>query len=122
MKLNLPQHPCTNKCTEFKNEPCNHCLIMANSPELESTESDFLVGDVVCITEAWRPNTNNLYVFENVIGDTAQVSLFSSGISKTMAIAAGFCVSVKNIRHTTVAELHANRRLTEAEHALAEVP
>ncbi len=121
MKLNLPQHPCTNKCTEFKNEPCNHCLIMANLPELESTKSDFLVGDVVCITEAWRPNTNNLYVFENVIGDTAQVSLFLSGISKTMAIAAGFCVSVKNIRHATVAELHANRRLTEAEHALAEV-
>ena len=115
--LNIPKHPCTNKCSEFQ---CNHCLIMANSPELESNE-DFLVGDVVCITEAWRPNTNNLYVFENVIGDTAQVSLFTSGISKTMAIAAGFCVSVKNIRTATVAELHAKRRLTEAEHALAEV-
>ena len=121
MKLNIPNHPCTNKCTEFKNEPCNHCLIPSNSMELESTESDFLVGDVVCVTEAWRPNTNNLYVFENAVGDTAQVSLFKSGISKTMAIAAGFCVSVRNIRQATVAELHANRRLTEAEHALAEV-
>ncbi|MFC2998115.1 hypothetical protein ACFODO_23250, partial [Acinetobacter sichuanensis] len=27
----------------------------------------------------------------------------------------------KVVRHATVAEIHANRRLTEAEHALAEV-
>ena len=87
MKSNITKHPCANKCTDFKEEQCNTCLIPSNSTELELTSNDFLVGDVVCITEAWRPNANNLYVFENFIGDTAQVSLFTSGISKTMAIA-----------------------------------
>ena len=120
MKSNIPKHPCKNKCTDFKEEQCNTCLIPTNSTELES-ESDFLVGDVVCITEAWRPNSNNLYVFENAIGDSVQVSLFAHGISRAIAIAAGFCVSIENIRHATVAELQVKRRLTEAEQALAEV-
>ena len=120
MKSNIPKHPCANKCTDFKKEQCNTCLIPSNSEELES-ESDFLVGDVVCITEAWRPNANNLYVFENAIGDSVQVSLFAHGISRAIAIAAGFCVSIENIRHATVAELQVKRRLTEAEQALAEV-
>ena len=121
MKSNITKHPCANKCTDFKEEQCNTCLIPSNSTELELTSNDFLVGDVVCITEAWRPNANNLYVFENAIGDSVQVSLFAHGISRAIAIAAGFCVSIENIRHTTVAELQANRRLTEAEQALAEV-
>ena len=121
MKSNIPKHPCKNKCTDFKEEQCKTCLIPSNSTELELTSNDFLVGDVVCITEAWRPNANNLYVFENAIGDSVQVSLFAHGISRAIAIAAGFCVSIENIRHATVAELQANRRLTEAEQALAEV-
>ena len=121
MKSNIPKHPCANKCTDFKEEQCNTCLIPSNSMELELTSNDFLVGDVVCITEAWRPNANNLYVFENAIGDSVQVSLFAHGISRAIAIAAGFCVSIENIRHATVAELQVKRRLTEAEQALAEV-
>ena len=121
MKSNIPKHPCKNKCTDFKEEQCNTCLIPSNSTELELTSNDFLVGDVVCITEAWRPNANNLYVFENAIGDSVQVSLFAHGISRAIAIAAGFCVSIENIRHATVAELQVKRRLTEAEQALAEV-
>ncbi|WP_309170266.1 hypothetical protein [Acinetobacter bereziniae] len=119
-KPNLPQHPCANKCTDFKDEQCKTCLVQ-ELPSSKESDSDFLHGDVVCITEAWRPNTKNLYVFESVRGDTAQVSLFTSGISRTMAIAAGFCVSIKNIRPATTAEIQANRRLTEAEQALAEV-
>ncbi len=121
MKSNITKHPCANKCTDFKEEQCNTCLIPSNSTELELTSNDFLVGDVVCITEAWRPNANNLYVFENAIGDSVQVSLFAHGISRAIAIAAGFCVSIENIRHATVAELQVKRRLTEAEQALAEV-
>ena len=121
MKSNITKHPCANKCTDFKEEQCNTCLTPSNSTELELTSNDFLVGDVVCITEAWRPNANNLYVFENAIGDSVQVSLFAHGISRAIAIAAGFCVSIENIRHATVAELQVKRRLTEAEQALAEV-
>lgn len=25
--LNLTQHPCANKCSNFKDEQCNHCLV-----------------------------------------------------------------------------------------------
>ncbi|RYL25214.1 hypothetical protein EWP19_12965 [Acinetobacter piscicola] len=115
MKLNIPNHPCTNKCTEFKNEPCNHCLIPSNSLELESTESDFLVGDVV--------------VFKNQISTSYGDYVFPTGLFTVIALAknslafkevCGF-FDICDIRQATVAELHANRRLTEAEHALAEV-
>ncbi|MCF0265504.1 hypothetical protein KW868_13700 [Acinetobacter guillouiae] len=133
MKPNLPQHPCAGKCQRFTDEQCKTCLdqkiedrefqlgVAPDEAYVKTLVQEYLPGDVVCITEAWRPNTNNLYVFENVSGDTAQVSLFASGISRTMAIAAGFCVSIKNIRHATAAEIHANRRLTPVEQALAEV-
>ena len=36
-------HPCANKCSEFKTEQCNHCLIPGNS-EI-SNSSDFIMGD-----------------------------------------------------------------------------
>lgn len=97
MKSNLPQQPNQNN------------------------DVDFLIGDVICITEAWRPTKNNLYVFENVNGCSVQVSLYAPGLSRSMSILAGFCVDITNIRHATVAELQAKRRLSEAELALAEV-
>lgn len=25
---NISNHPCANKCTEFKEEQCNHCLVI----------------------------------------------------------------------------------------------
>ena len=40
---NLTQHPCSDKCSEFKEEQCNHCLIPGNS-EI-SNSSDFIMGD-----------------------------------------------------------------------------
>ena len=132
MKSNIPKHSCANKCTDFKEEQCKTCLVqdrnikqwydVPNHRILEQSEKyDFLTGDVVCITESWRPHMANLYVFDNVIGDTAQVSLFTSSISRAMAIAAGFCISIENIRHASVAELNAKRRLSESELAMAEV-
>ena len=36
-------HPCANKCSEFKTEQCNHCLIPGNS-EI-SNSSNFIMGD-----------------------------------------------------------------------------
>ena len=115
MSPTIPKHPCTNKCSEFKNEPCNHCLIMANSPELESTKSDFLVGDAVVLgTTALNATLkpfdgiyNILEVYENTV--CILIDFWTLTLNK------------KFIRTATVAELHANRRLTEAEHALAEV-
>lgn len=118
MKSNIPKHPCSGKCSEFKEEQCNHCLIMANSLELESTESDFLVGDVVVLSPYagdFAKSNNALYelvAFENKLKTLAILSI-KNGVEVRSGI--------EHLRHATVAELHANRRLTEAEHALAEV-
>jgi len=38
MRSNLPQHPCANKCTDFKEEQCRNCLV---------PDADFMVGDAV---------------------------------------------------------------------------
>lgn len=111
MSPTIPKHPCTNKCSAFQ---CNHCLIMANSPELESTE-DFLIGDTVVLDTAVLSATlkpfegiyNVLEVYENTV--CVLIELGTLTLNK------------KFVRHATVAELHANRRLTEAEHAVAEV-
>lgn len=115
MKLNLPQHPCTNKCTEFKNEPCNHCLIMANLPELESTKSDFLVGDVVVRIEG---NIDQLLTVTTITPHptNSKMNMIDYEGGRYFGWVREF-----NLRLATVAELHAKRRLTEAEHALAEV-
>ena len=32
MQTNLTQHPCANKCTNFKDEQCKNCLVQ--QPEL----------------------------------------------------------------------------------------
>ncbi|WP_111861373.1 hypothetical protein [Acinetobacter sp. CFCC 10889] len=117
MKSNIPKHPCANKYTEFKTEQCNHCLIMANSPELESTESDFLVGDVVVSTcDDVEPYLFTVIAIERNSGEElVHCRMFGYLIGFSCMLA------INEIRTATVAELHANRRLTEAEHALAEV-
>ena len=45
MKSNLPQHPCANKCTNFKDEQCNTCLIKGK------ILADFITGDVVVLKD-----------------------------------------------------------------------
>ena len=107
MKSNIPKHPCKNKCTDFKEEQCKTCLIPSNSMELES-ESDFAVGDVVVYSDAFMPS--DLMTVHKVQVRNDHYWLDSEQ-----------CVYKSWIRTATVAELQANRRLTEAEQALAEV-
>ena len=101
MKSNIPKHPCANKCTDFKKEQCNTCLIQI------SENQKFIKGDVVVyanhiefndlkVVEAYQPNDH--YWLEY-----------------------GQCVHESWIRPASITELNANRRLTEAEQALAEV-
>ncbi|MFW1859152.1 hypothetical protein [Acinetobacter defluvii] len=117
MKSNIPKHPCSGKCREFKEEQCNHCLVMANLPELESTESDFLVGDVVVSTcDDVEPCLFTVIAIEHNSGEElVKCRMFGCLIGFSCMLA------TNEIRHATVAELHAKRRLNEAEHALAEV-
>ena len=106
MKTNLPQHPCSGKCPEFKAEQCDHCLITADLPELNQYE--FLIDDVV--------------VFKNQLLTSYGDYVFPAGLFTVIALTknslafkevCGF-FDMCDIRHATVAELHAKRRLVEA--------
>lgn len=86
--------------------------------ELDPTESDFLVGDVVVLSPYagdFAKSNNALYelvAFENKLKTLAILSI-KNGVEVRSGI--------EHLRHATVDELHAKRRLNEAEHALAEV-
>ena len=99
MKTNLPQHPCANKCTNFKEEQCRHCLI---------SESDFITGDTVVFIDESKPG--ELMTVHKVQGN----GVLLDG-NRNFAL-------IHLIRHANVQELNAKRRLTLTEQALAEVP
>lgn len=113
MKSNISKHPCANKCTDFKEEQCNYRLIPPNSMELESTESDFLVGDVVVLTAT---GTNDVLL--EIVQHKYTNNVYRVRILKTGTYGP---IHKDQIRNATIAEIQANRRLTEAEQALAEV-
>ena len=129
--LNLSQHPCANKCSNFKEDQCNPCLVaqvekrefeLGVAPDdayvktmpLESS-SDFLAGDTVVIID--HNATNFIFTVTNVNGDFLGdwVDMVDDQNMKWIS-------GTKFIRPASVAELQAKRRLTEAEQALAEVP
>ena len=113
MKSNIPKHPCKNKCTDFKEEQCKTCLIPSNSTELESIENDFLVGDVVVLING---DDDSLYEFSKV-NTVLNTKCYITKPRKAKML----CVWIREIRPASIIELSANRRLTEAEQALAEV-
>ena len=107
MKSNLAQHPWKNKCTDFKEEQCKTCLVK------DEPQGDYVIEDMVIKTQG---DDDALFVF-------AMYSEISSGycyIGEPYA-EQGEMILLSQIRHATVAELKAKRRLTEAEQALAEV-
>lgn len=112
MKPNIPKHPCANKCTEFKDEQCKTCLVQ-ELPTLKSFDVDFLPSDVVVLTKLCRTFFSN-DLFE--VKGKATEQLWSVRSKNHLII-----VASKEIRPATTAEIQANRRLTEAEQAIAEV-
>lgn len=74
---------------------------------------DFLVGDLVVLT----PHGSKDYLLE-IIGYK-----YTNDLYRVKVISSGACgpVHKSQIRHATVAELNARRRLTDVEQALAEV-
>ena len=101
MKSNIPKHPCANKCTNFKEEQCNTCLIQI------SENQKFIKGDVV------------VYANHIEFNDLKVVDAYQS--IYLYCLECGQCVHESWIRPASIIELSANRRLTEAEQALAEV-
>lgn len=88
MKTNLPQHPCANKCSEFTEEQCGHCLI---------SESDFIAGDTVVFIDESKPG--HLMIVHKVQGK----GLLLDG-NRSFAL-------IHLVRHANVQELNAGKRL-----------
>ena len=112
MKPNIPKHPCANKCTEFKGEQCKTCLVQ-ELPSHKSFDVDFLPGDVVVLTAAGTKNELLEIIKHKYSNDLYRVKVLSSGACGP--------IYKDEIRTASIAEIQANRRLTEAEQALAEV-
>lgn len=105
MRSNLPQHPCANKCTDFKEEQCGHCLVQINCHQDDDQvmgtrtviESDFLAGDVVVFVDAAKPD------HLMTVHKAQESSVLLDGNR-------GFALN-HLIRTATTAELKAKRRL-----------
>jgi hypothetical protein len=104
MKTNLTQHPCSGKCTDFKEEQCATCLLSFES------QADFLSGDVVVLKELNLLLTTDLITLKRFDGKYWHTD---HRIGRVSGLA---------IRTATVAELNAKRRLSQIEHSIAEVP
>lgn len=108
MKTNLPQHPCSSKCSEFKTEQCNHCLITTDFIVLEN-QHEFLVGDVVVVN---KPTFNDDLLTITLILDKPHFLHPCAFVSRPDGSSDFFGFSI--LRHATVVELNAKRRLMEA--------
>ena len=124
-KTNLAQHPCANKCSNFKQEQCNHCLVtQVKKREFElglapdeayvktisveaTTCSDFVKGDTVVFVDAFMPD--HLMTVHKVQGDGILLD-----DNRKFALA-------HLIRHASTVELNAKRRLSLTEQSLGEV-
>lgn len=113
MKTNLAQHPCKNKCTDFKEEQCSTCLVR-ELPSIQNYDSDFLPGDVVVLTVKGTTSVLLEIIEHKYTSDLYRVKILSTGGTSGP-------IHKDKIRTATLAELNAKRRLTETEQALAEV-
>ena len=109
MTTNISKHPCTNKCPNFKDEQCRTCLVQ----EVEVADSGFLIDDVVVKIHG---DDDTLYVFAM----QSEINPIYGYIGEPDA-EQGECIALADIRSASIAEVQANRRLTDAEQALAEV-
>jgi len=111
MKSNITKHPCSGKCTEFKEEQCKTCLVQ----EVSFCDADFLVGDVVVSVEGSMDQLLTVTkINQHPLNSKANMVGYEGG---------GYFgwVHEFELRLATTAELQANRRLTKVEQALAEV-
>ena len=125
MKPNLPQHPCAGKCQRYTDEQCKTCLVqqiedrefqLGVAPDeayVKTSVQEYLPGDLVVLTPAGTKDELLEIINHKYMKDLYRVKVLSSGACGP--------VFKNDIRPATVAEIQANRRLTPAEQALAEV-
>lgn len=121
MKTNLPQHPCANKCTNFRDEQCHACLIqqveqrefeLGIAPEDAYVKYDFVMGDVVVSTGASNHLSNDwLWLVLKVEADQIRVARINP--DKTISTRFCFWISPTDIRTASSAERKAKSRIGE---------
>lgn len=120
MKPNIPKHPCANKCTEFKDEQCKTCLVQ----QIEDREFQLGVAPdeayVKILIQEYLPGDVVVYLEPQMTAELRTVvGVFPDRI--IVSDSKGRFANGAGIRPATTAEIQANRRLTEAEQAIAEV-
>lgn len=122
MKPNISKHPCAGKCTEFKDEQCKTCLVreiekrefeLDVAPDQAYVKTTFKMDDLIVKISG---DDDALYVF--AIFSTVNPDYCYIGEPYAED---GEMIHIDEIRLASTAEIQANRRLTEAEQALAEV-
>lgn len=125
MKPNLPQHPCAGKCQRYTDEQCKTCLVrqiedrefqLGVAPDeayVRTSVQEYLPGDLVVLTPSGTKDELLEIINHKYMNNLYRVKVLSSGACGP--------VFKNDIRPATVAEIQANRRLTPAEQALAEV-
>ena len=86
---------------------------LAQHQNTNNINADFLLGDVVVLTAAGTIDELLEIIEHKYTDDLYRVKILSSGACGP--------VSKDEIRTASIAEIQANRRLTQAEQALAEV-
>ena len=128
MKSNIPKQPCAGKCTDFKEETCDTCLIrqiekrefeLGVAPEkdyVKTINSDYLKGDVVVsLCDSVVPE-----LFE--VRELPHVTYPEFVKCRPYPNGDYFCwLAVNEIRKASTTELKFKRRLTNTELSQAEV-
>lgn len=88
---------------------------MTNLTEVQNEDNrEFLVGDVVVLSNPfYTSDSNEIFEVKYIYGNE-EIRITTGFQGKT--------VTSQEIRHASVAELNANRRLSDVEMALGEVP
>lgn len=88
---------------------------MTNLTEVQNEDNrEFLIGEVVVLSNPfYTSDSNEIFEVKYIYGNE-EIRITTGFQGKT--------VTSQEIRHASVAELNANRRLSDAEMALGEVP
>ncbi len=108
MESNLTQHLCAGKCTDYKEEQCNTCLVqqiekqefnLGPAPDDAYVQYDFIKGDVV--------------VYSHRIADNSLETVEAFVLDEYYRLDSGQIIHKDDIQLASPAELKAKRRLDQ---------